>query len=594
MASAWDKDAAERIAEGAAIFYDAPPTSDPDILGTFKRAAPKGTEVVVPARIIKGGEGTYAGFTISWKEKTSVDQRALNEAWATYYGNKASVEAQGTYGKTLVCKDDRLYPGQYFPYLLSGRLKRLDCFLPGNPPDDYVETEKLEHQYAVSLQYSDPITHDSKDTLNVAAQVFPQRDDDLPLVARINEPSPSKSDEYNAEYESYTVPSFMTTGSNIMFFPSVVVGSGNRMSIAQNEEILTSYGKEFPRDDYQTVPHGAKRSRWEYIINYVYWKDKWHKEIELPAEEPQVRDDAGCDHGILADSYEVSKQVAAHKLQDTSGNYLFWTNNDATSDVDRLRLSFVQTSGDAKEVKHFVVTRKDGFKYKRKRGDSWERVTKPKPKVPDGANIILEHFTTMLLDSSDTYYLPKTRTDRQKLIDGFDVIGLYQFLEYLLKHPRVKINDSMRDVNTPDELIKKGLALRVAPNGIPLTFPVNWGDDGPLLFTQWLDERDKKAFDSIRKWVDDGSALLSGVQVGPVPNGDTISEIMNKVGINSHSWEQLMWRHQTKFFRDLVGPSDDPSTLDEQIMFPTRLEKILEGWIKAYPPLTMCIVRPRP
>ena len=47
MASAWDEDAAERKAEGAAIFYDAPPTSDAGILRTFKRAAPKGKEVVV-------------------------------------------------------------------------------------------------------------------------------------------------------------------------------------------------------------------------------------------------------------------------------------------------------------------------------------------------------------------------------------------------------------------------------------------------------------------------------------------------------------------------------------------------------------------
>jgi len=313
----WIAEDEEEKALSRVIFYDAPPTLNGDVLKTFKSAADTKTrtDVIVPARIEKGKEGTYAGFTVPWADRQNVNQKHLNTAWKMYYKERVTSKDISEKGKGLLTTEGAmLYPGEYFPYLISN-MGNPKTFLPGNPPDSVISTQTLSH--AVSLRCGK----------EVSAQVFPDANSPLlPFASVINEANPDE--EYNAAYESYTSSKLVPNLQATMFFPSINVGINNQMFITGPSEILAPYGNDYERT-YTPKEYVVGRATWEYFINRIYWKDKWHAEIKLNAESPTVP--GGC---VIYTAENTTEAEAA--LKQLKLNFVLWAETKAHSRSNQL------------------------------------------------------------------------------------------------------------------------------------------------------------------------------------------------------------------------------------------------------------------
>lgn len=347
------------------IFYDAPPTLNEDVLKNFKAAAETKirTDVIVPARIAKEGEGTYAGFTVPWAEKEDVNQQHLNDAWEMYYKERVTSKDIPGKGKGLFTTEGAmLYPGEYFPYLISNiSLSTKSDFLPGNPPDSITRSRPLSH--AVSLRCGE----------EVSAQVFPDAGSPLlPFASLINEANPDE--EYNAAYESYTSSNIIPNLQATMFFPSINVGIRNQMFITGSSEILAPYGDDYERK-YTPKEYVVGRATWEYFINRIYWKDKWHAEIKLNADPPTVSD--GC---VIYTAENTTKAEAT--LKQLKLKFVLWTETKARSrlnQVPQCAVTFKRSNGGyttkyIKEIEPHVFYMKHSEKkvYKRLKSTSIE------------------------------------------------------------------------------------------------------------------------------------------------------------------------------------------------------------------------------
>lgn len=327
----WSARAEAEKALSRVIFYDAPPTLNGDVLKTFKSAADTKTrtDVIVPARIEKGKEGTYAGFTVPWADRQNVKQEHLNAAWEMYYTKRVNRGEIPEKGKGLLTTEGAmLYPGEYFPYLISNMGNpETSVFLPGNPPDSMISTQTLSH--AVSLRCGK----------EVSAQVFPDADDKLlPFASVINEAN--ADEEYNAAYESYTSSKIVPNLQATMFFPSISVGINNQMFITGSSEILAPYGSDYERK-YTPKEYVVGRATWEYFINRIYWKDKWHAEIKLNAESPTVP--GGC---VIYTAENTTEAEAA--LKQLELKFVLWAETKARSrlnQVPQCAVTFKKSNG---------------------------------------------------------------------------------------------------------------------------------------------------------------------------------------------------------------------------------------------------------
>ena len=330
QASAWIAKDEVKKALKRVIFYDAPPTLNETVLEKFKSAADLKirTDVIVPARIAKGGEGTYVGFTVPWAKKEDVNQRHLNTAWEMYYKERVTSKDIPEKGKGLLTTEGAmLYPGEYFPYLISN-MGNPGTFLPGNPPDSMTRSRPLSH--AVSLRCGK----------EVSAQVFPDADSPLlPFASLINEANPDE--EYNAAYESYTSSKIVPNLQATMFFPSMNVGINNQMFISESSEILAPYGNDYKRT-YAPKEYVVGRATWEYFINRIYWKDKWHAEVKLNADPPTV-----SDGGVIYTAENTTEAEAA--LKQLKLKFVLWTETKALSrlnQVPQCAVTFQKSNGE--------------------------------------------------------------------------------------------------------------------------------------------------------------------------------------------------------------------------------------------------------
>lgn len=275
------------------IFYDAPPTTDADILSVFRESvdglANKDQFFVRwTSRLGGSKEQHLAGLWLPGSQLKEINIEKVHEAWKRYYNSRVEVTRfHGMQFQLSVREGQRLYPGEYFPYHLGNNGTNITPILEAG--EDAAPTV-IDHEYSAPLCNAKG---------NERARVYPSKGSThLPMAARVNELSDKDPEgaKYNANFETDDVPLFHHGGEddaeNSVFFPSFVVGTNGQRDVPGGKAVVASYGQTdeegYLREGYTPRVQAKEDTLYtplEVIINHVFWRDKWFAELNEGEED---------------------------------------------------------------------------------------------------------------------------------------------------------------------------------------------------------------------------------------------------------------------------------------------------------------------